>query len=385
VSEPRKILLLGSTGSIGRSTLDVVRHLRDRFRIVALSANSNARRLAEQALEFRPRAVAIGDASHAGDLRARLHGTGTEIWTGPGSIQRLVADVEADLVVSAVVGGCGLAAAVEAAERGRVLALANKESLVMAGHILMDLAARHGATILPVDSEHSAIHQAMMAGRRSEVERVILTASGGPFFRRSPGQLAAVTPEEALAHPNWDMGRKITVDSATLLNKALEVIEARWLFGLDSDQIGVLIHPQSIVHSLVEFQDGSVLAQLGVPDMKLPIQYALTWPERCPGPAPRLDMAGVRNLEFYEPDMDRFPALRLGFEAARVGGTVGTILSGANEIAVQAFLDGRIPFTEIIPLVQRVLDAHDFKPDPSLEEIFEADRWARTEARRCIC
>jgi len=267
---------------------------------------------------------------------------------------------------------------------GKRLALANKESLVMAGRLLMAEAARSGAEVIPVDSEHSAVFQAMACGRREEVRRVILTASGGPFYRRPAGELARVTPAEALAHPTWSMGPKITIDSATLVNKALEVIEAHHLFDLAADEIGVLIHPESTVHSLVEFVDGSVIAQLGPPDMRMPIQYALTWPERRSAPWERLDLAALGRLHFEEPDSEKFPALRLGFEVVRRGGTLGAALSGADEVAVEAFLAGRIRFSDIVPLLERVLAAHPWMAEPTLDDILRMDAWAKEETARCL-
>ena len=380
----KRIILLGSTGSIGRNTLEIVRAFPNRFRIVALAVNSSWQALADQALEFRPQAVAISDEKHSPDLQGRLKNTGVDILSGPSSISDIIKKCDADVVVSAVVGGCGLAAAIATLRKGKVLALANKESLVMAGHLIMNMARENGAMILPIDSEHSAIFQAMQAGRPEDLKRVIITASGGPFFRRELHELKDVRPEDALAHPTWNMGNKITIDSATLVNKALEVVEARWLFNLRPEQISVVIHPQSIVHSFVEFSDGSILAQLGRPDMKIPIQYAMTFPERCEGPAEKLDVVKMGNLEFIEPDMERFPALRLGFEAVRLGGTYGATLSAANEVAVDAFLNRRIGFADILSIIETVLDRHAYKAQPALAEVFEADLWARREADKCL-
>jgi len=285
-------------------------------------------------------------------------------------------------VVSAVVGSAGLLGTWAALEAGKRVALANKESLVVGGPLVTRLAAEHGAKILPVDSEHSAVFQALASGTSSEVRRVVLTASGGPFRTHTAAQLAEVTVEDALAHPTWSMGPKITIDSATLMNKALEVIEARWLFDLAAEQIEVVIHPQSVVHSMVEFRDGSIIAQLGPPDMKLPIQYALTWPERREGVATRLDWSRAWQLDFEPPDLDRFEALRLGQEVARSGGTAGAVLNAANETAVAAFLDRKLRFNQIVPAVRAALDNHDFDPDPSLAELLALDRWARQEVTR---
>jgi 1-deoxy-D-xylulose-5-phosphate reductoisomerase len=287
-----------------------------------------------------------------------------------------------DIVVSAIVGSAGLRSTWAALNAGKTVALANKESLVVGGPLITELARRKNAKILPVDSEHSAVFQSLQAGRPEEVRRIVLTASGGPFRTFSSAQLAQVTVADALAHPTWAMGPKITVDSATLMNKALEIIEARWLFGLSAEQIGVVIHPQSIVHSMVEYRDGSVIAQLSPPDMKLPIQYALTWPERREGVAAKLDWSRAMELRFEPPDFERFGALRLGLEAAAAGGTAGAVLNGANEGAVAAFIAGRLAFDRIVPACKSVFENHHFNPSPSLDEAIEADRWARQEVLR---
>jgi len=304
---------------------------------------------------------------------------------GSEAVAKVVASPEVAIVVSAVVGSAGLHGTWAALAAGKTVALANKESLVMGGALVTRLARQHGAAILPVDSEHSAVFQALQAGRAHEVRKVILTASGGPFRTYSDEQLESVTVAEALEHPTWDMGRKITIDSATLMNKALEIIEARWLFDLRPDQIGVVIHPQSIVHSLVEFIDGSVIAQMSVPDMKLPIQYALCWPDRKKGLVQTLNWEQAMRLDFEPPDFERFAALRLGLEVARAGGTAGAVLNAANETAVEAFLGGELAFRDIVPLVQDVLEHHDFDPNPTLDQLLAADRWARQEALRWVC
>ena len=328
--------------------------------------------------------MAVFDERTAGELREALpKGVAPEILVGPAGMEALAARGDVDVVLSAIAGGAGLPAALAAVRAGKRLALANKEALVMAGDLVMSEAARSGAEVIPVDSEHSAIFQSLAGGKRSEVRRVLLTASGGPFYRRPAGELAAVTPQEALNHPTWSMGPKITIDSATLMNKSLEVIEAHHLFGLAADQIQVIIHRESTVHSLVEFVDGSCLAQLGPPNMRTPIQYALTYPERRPAPWPRLDLAMLGRLHFEEPDVRKFPALALGFEVIRRGGTLGAALSGADEAAVAAFLEGQIRFTDMVPLVKRVLDAHPWVAKPTLGEILTADTWAREEAKRC--
>jgi 1-deoxy-D-xylulose-5-phosphate reductoisomerase len=378
----RRIVVLGSTGSIGQSTLDVVDHLNGRLEIVGLSAHSRRELFEEQVERYRPRLIALTDPESADYFASRALPSGTELLRGPDAIARLVTAPEVDVVVTAIVGSAGLRGTWHALEAGKTVAVANKETLVMAGPLVMDLAARKQATVLPVDSEHSAIFQAMQSGRRNEVSRVVLTASGGPFRGKKRAELDDVTAEEALRHPTWKMGPKITVDSATLMNKALEIIEARWLFDLRPEQIEVVIHPESIVHSFVEFTDGSVLAQLSPPDMRLPIQYALTYPERVPGPAKKLDWHRLRSLTFEQPDRETFPALDLGFEVARRGGTSGAVLNAANEAAVGEFLAGRLRFLDIPRVCRAILDHHPFSDRPSLEELHDLDRWARQEVVR---
>ncbi|MFO8012794.1 MAG: 1-deoxy-D-xylulose-5-phosphate reductoisomerase [Phycisphaerae bacterium] len=394
-----RIAILGSTGSIGRMTLEVLASLGPAYEVVALAAGRRVEALASQAIETGARLLGAADEAAAEALRRALpEGVTPEIVVGPEGLADLAARDEVDVVVSAVVGGAGLSAALAAARAGKRLALANKEALVMAGDLLMAEADAGGAEVLPVDSEHSAVYQAAAAGRRGEVQTVTLTASGGPFYRRPDADRDAVTPDEALDHPTWSMGRKITIDSATLVNKALEVIEAHHLFGLEADRIRVLIHPESTVHALVEFVDGSVMAQLGPPDMRTPIQYALTWPERRPSPWPRLDLAAMDGLHFETPDMARFPALDLGFEVVRRGGTAGAVFSAADEVAVEAFLAGRIRFSDIVRLADRVLRTHlaggadapagdihkGWSAEPDLETILKADAWAREETETCL-
>ena len=376
------IAVLGSTGSIGRSALEVIAGSAGRLRAVALSANGNTDLLLKQTQAARPARIVVTDRAAAAKQDWSALPPGTELLVGPEALEQLAADAEVDIVVSAIVGSAGLRSTWAALDAGKTVALANKESLVVGGPLITELARRRNAKILPVDSEHSAVFQSLQAGRPEEVRRIILTASGGPFRTFSAAQLAQVTVADALAHPTWAMGPKITVDSATLMNKALEIIEARWLFGLSAEQIGVVIHPQSIVHSMVEYRDGSVIAQLSPPDMKLPIQYALTWPERWEGVAAKLDWSRAMELRFEPPDFERFGALRLGLEAAAAGGTAGAVLNGANEGAVAAFLDGRLPFDRIVPACKSILENHHFNPSPSLDEVFEADRWARQEVLR---
>jgi 1-deoxy-D-xylulose-5-phosphate reductoisomerase len=376
------VAVLGSTGSIGRSTLEVVAASGGRLRVVALAARSNTALLAEQARQFQPRWVVATDPNAVARHDWTSLPPGTELLIGQESLQKVVSDPQVDTVVSAIVGSAGLRSTWAALEAGKTVALANKESLVVGGPLVMELAARRGATLLPIDSEHSAVFQALQSGRREEVRRVVLTASGGPFRTLTLDQLAQVTVAEALAHPTWDMGPKVTIDSATLMNKALEIVEARWLFDLRADQIGVVIHPQSIVHSMVEYRDGSVIAQLSPPDMKLPIQYALCWPDRLEGPAAKLDWGRAMRLEFEPPDFERFAALKLGLEVARSGGTAGAVLNGANEAAVAALLGGRLGFHQIVPACRAVVEHHNYDPHPTLEQALDLDRWARQEVMR---
>lgn len=381
--ERTNVVILGSTGSVGRSALSVIAHDRSaRLRARGLSAHTRWEPLVEQAREYRPRFIALTDAAAAAQINGQLRGSGVEVLVGPDGIERMVQDPETDRVLSAIVGAAGLRGTWAALEAGKLVALANKETLVVAGPLVMDLARRRKADILPVDSEHSAIFQCLRAGTHREVRRVVLTSSGGPFRGKSARELADVTPEEALRHPTWKMGPKISIDSATLMNKALEVIEARWLFDLRPDQIDVVVHPESIVHSMVEFVDGSVVAQLSPPDMRLPVQYALTYPDRVEGPCPRLDLSHRFSLSFEPPDRDTFPCLELGFEVMRRGGTAGAALNAANEAAVARFLDGQIGFLDIPRACRAALDHHSFDPRPSLDDLLRVDAWARQEVVR---
>jgi len=380
----KKLVVLGSTGSVGRNALEVVRAMPHRFQVVGLCARSRWGELAGQIHEFKPQVAALADVQCLDGLLGAVKGSSTQVLGGEEGVCEVAGWPEADIVLSAISGGVGLPSAVRALESGHTLALANKEALVMAGQFIMNLAARGGGEVIPVDSEHSAIFQAMRSGGRTEVAQVIITASGGPCYGMDEEQLRKVTPARVLQHPTWNMGTKVTVDSATMMNKALEIIEARWLFGLPPDRIRVLIHPQSIVHSMVEFVDGSVVAQLAVPDMKLPIQFALTHPERVEGPVQRLSLADVGRLEFMPASPEQFPALALGYRVAESGGTSGAVLNAANEVAVAAFLEGRIGFTDIVPHVQRVLDANRPGEASALEDIMAADRWAREEAQRWL-
>ena len=379
----KHIAVLGSTGSIGVNALSVLSHLPG-YRVAGLAAGSNFDLLARQAVQFGAEAVAVADDTSLSRLRSKLP-AGIRVLGGVAGIEAIASLPDADIVVVAISGSAGLPATLAALNAGKTVALANKESLVMAGGLVSQLARRKGLPLLPVDSEHSAIFQALAAGNRSEVRKVIITASGGPLRDVPLDELDLVTPERALQHPTWSMGRKITIDSATMMNKALEIVEARWLFGLDASQIEVLIHPQSIVHSMVVFCDGSVIAQMGAPDMRVPIQYALTYPNRQPGPVSEPDFAAIGRLDFLAPDPERYPALELGYRAAREDGTLGAVLNAANEVAVADFLHGRIPFTRITEIVREVMDLHDVIKQPDLPQILEADRWARqvcSEGRR---
>ena len=376
------MVVLGSTGSIGTSCLDVIEHLPDRLEVWGLSAHTRWQDLLQQVQRHEPRYVVVTDQEAARALAKHPLPARTQLLSGPDGVARMVADPDTDVVLTAIVGAAGLEGTWLALEAGKTVAVANKETLVMAGPLVMDLAKRKGATVLPVDSEHSAIFQAMRSGETGEVERVVLTASGGPFRGRPASELADVTPAQALKHPTWTMGRKITIDSATLMNKSLEIIEARWLFGLAPERIAVIIHPESIIHSFVEFHDGSVLAQLSPPDMRLPIQYALTYPARVSGPTRRLRWDELTTFRFEQPDHDTFPALGLGFEVARRGGTCGAVLNAANEAAVGAFLDGQLRFLDIPRACRDVLNHHHYSAQPTLGELHALDRWARTEVVR---
>ena len=373
----KRVTLLGSTGSIGKSSLSVLAALCDRFELTAVAGGSQWQLLANQARKYNLQKVLIADESKKSDLEKALVDTDCTVMGGEDAMVNLACDPDCDILIVAVVGAAALPAVLAATKAGKTIAIANKESLVVAGCLLMPLAKQYGATILPVDSEHSAILQAMHAGEPHEVDKVIITSSGGPFRTWSAEQIAAATLDDALNHPTWNMGPKISIDSATMMNKALEVIEARWLFDLDVDRIEVLVHPESIVHSLVEFRDGSVIAQLAAPDMQLPIQYALTFPERLAGPARRLNLGQLGQLNFEVPDVKRFPGLKLGFDVAAAGGSAGAVFNAANEAAVDAFRAGCIGFGQIAQQVKASLDAHHWIAQPNLSELLEADSWAR--------
>jgi len=376
------ISILGSTGSIGCNSLKVIEHLKE-FRVVALAAGRNMPKFAEQIAKFRPQLVSVDDQDCAETLERALHKFGAavpKIELNSNGLIAVATHEEAKTVISATVGAVGFVPTLRAIEAGKRIALANKETLVMAGELMTAAAERSGAEILPVDSEHNAIHQCLRGERNSEVKRLILTASGGPLRTKTQDEIANATPQQALAHPNWKMGDKITIDSATLMNKGFEVIEARWLFGFDADQISVVIHPQSVVHSMVEMVDGSVIAQMGVTDMRHAIQYALTYPERKENCVDPLKIAKLGSLSFEEPDIERFPCLSLAYRALKQGRTAPTVLNAANEVAVRAFLDGRIGFGEIARVNETVLTKHQTTDASSIENILAADGWARERA-----
>ena len=378
----RSISILGSTGSIGCNTLNVVEHLGD-VRVVAMAAGRNMRRFAEQVAKFKPELVSCDDEVCAEKLERLLHEYGApspDIELNSEGLVAVATHPEADLVVSATVGAVGFVPTLRAIEAGKRIALANKETLVMAGELMTAAAAKSGAEIIPVDSEHNAIHQCLRGENSEEVKRLILTASGGPFRTKTKEQIAAATREEALNHPNWDMGQKITIDSATLMNKGLEVIEAKWLFGFDADRISVIVHPQSVIHSMVEMVDGSVIAQLGVTDMKHPIQYALTYPQRQAGCLEPLNIAKLSGLTFEEPDLERFPCLGLAYRAIRAGGTMPAVLNAANEVAVRAFLDGKIRLSDIAGVNESVMNEHETVAVDTLVTVLATDGWARRRA-----
>lgn len=374
----KRITILGSTGSIGQSTLDVISRNSSEFRAVALVAGSNIDLLEEQISAFRPEVVAVADEKMAEKLSLRVHGT--KILFGSDGIQQAAAYESADMVISAIVGAAGLLPTLTAIRAGKDVGLANKEALVMAGSIVMSEAKKNGVRIIPVDSEHSAVYQCLEGRRKEDVRRIILTASGGPFVNRAKDELEDITAEDALKHPNWSMGRKISIDSATLMNKGLEVIEACWLFDLSPDLVDVLVHPQSIVHSMVEFTDRTFLAQMSMPDMRAPIAYALSWPDRLEVPLQGLELERIGQLTFKKPDQDSFPCLTYAYEAIRQNGTVPAVLNAANEVAVHAFLDKNIGFNDIPAVIRRTVKAHAVDLQPSLDDVIAADRWARLTA-----
>jgi 1-deoxy-D-xylulose-5-phosphate reductoisomerase len=380
----KNIAILGSTGSIGCNALEVIAHLGEPYRAVALSAHSQGQKLIEQVQKHRPQSVAITDERVTDDVVRQIRSLGAQVHLGGDGLVKLATRDDVDIVLASVVGAAGLPAVLAAVQAGKTLALANKESLVVAGSLLIPEARKRGVKILPVDSEHSAVFQAMQCGRAQDVRRVILTASGGPFRCASVEQIETATLADALNHPTWRMGNKITIDSATMFNKGLEIIEARWLFDIPASKIEVVIHPESIIHSMVEYVDGSVIAQLSPPDMRTPIQYALTYPERAEGISRRLDLSGAFKLHFEPPDPRRFPALRIAFDVAERGGTLGAVMNAANEAAVAAFVAGQIPFGEISRLVELTIAQHRLQHEPTLDDLLEADQWARRTVQTIV-
>ena len=377
----RKISILGSTGSIGTQTLEVVENL-ENIKVMAITGNSNIDLLEKQARKFYPELVAVMNEKNAEILKGRLADQKIRIVSGMDGLVEAATYEGVDTVVTSVVGNIGLKPTFEAIRAGKNIALANKETLVSAGQLVMDLAKKHHIHTYPVDSEHSAIFQSLQGNTGNKIQRILLTASGGPFRGKKREELEHVTAADALAHPNWSMGKKITIDSATLMNKGLEVMEAKWLFDVDVDQIEVLIHPQSIVHSAVEYEDGAIIAQLGEPDMRVPIQYALTYPKRVKNPFPRVDFAQRSNLTFDKPDMDTFKCLSLAYRALKTGGTLPAVLNGANEVAVARFLKGEISFLQIPALIEQTMDAYTVKYEYTLEDLLEADAWAKAYAKK---
>ncbi len=380
----KRLSILGSTGSIGVNTLHIVSQFPDRFEVVSLSAGVNTELLKQQVLRFRPKIVSVLNRELSETLRRELPHVPVEIVHGVEGLIQAATHPEVDQVVSAIVGAVGLIPTLSAIKTGKPIALANKETLVMAGKIIMEEAGQNHVQILPVDSEHSAIFQALLGHRKEDLHRLILTASGGPFLNLPASRLHEVTVKEALHHPRWEMGKKITIDSASLMNKGLEVIEAHWLFGIPIEKIAILIHPQSVVHSMVEYVDGSMVAQMGIPDMRIPISYALSFPERLPLDLPHLDLSNNGALNFSEPDLERFPCLNLAYQALRTGETMPAVLNAANEIAVNAFLEGSLKFTEIPLFVQRVMGEHEVKTVRTVEDILKADHWARDRSKAIL-
>ncbi|NTW57704.1 MAG: 1-deoxy-D-xylulose-5-phosphate reductoisomerase [Nitrospirae bacterium] len=380
----KKIAILGSTGSIGTSTLAVAEQFPDRFKVVAIAGGNNRELLESQIRRFRPSLAAIADAKAAESLRKKCNDMKVRIVSGVEGMIEVATAEAADITVSAIVGTAGLVPTIAAIQAGKDIALANKEVLVTAGELVMAESRRWNVRLFPVDSEHSAIFQCLHSGQRGDVKRLILTASGGPFRNHSKDDLTKVRLAEALKHPNWSMGRKITIDSATLMNKGLEVIEAHWLFGMAPEQIKVLVHPQSIVHSLVEYRDGSVVAQLGMPDMKGPIAYALSYPERLPDVSPSLDLASIATLTFQEPDRDLFPCLGYAYDALKAGGSMPAVLSAANEVAVRYFLEEKIGFLDVPRVLKLAMEAHAPVSFKTVDEVLKADLWARREAEKII-
>ena len=381
MNEQKQIAVLGSTGSIGKSVCDIVRRSRGRLKIVGLGAGRNLELLAKQIEEFSPLKVAVMTEELAQRLKGMISNSSVQVLWGKDGYNELASMAGADLVVSSMVGAAGLIPTVTAIEAGKDVALANKETLVAAGPLVMRLVEEHRVNLLPIDSEHSAIFQCLQGYRDSMVKKIILTASGGPFREKPAKELSSITPEEAVAHPNWSMGAKISVDSSTLMNKGLEVIEARWLFSVPPERIEVVVHPQSIIHSMVEYIDGSIIAQMGIPDMRVPISYALYWPDRMELDLPSLDLVNMGPLTFEAPQMEKFPCLGLAFKALEMGGTATTVLNAANEVAVEAFLQGKIPYLKISEIISEVLNELGGQEMESLDDVLRADALARLKAQ----
>lgn len=378
------ISILGSTGSIGTQALDVIKHSQE-YKVVALTTNRNIELLERQALEFNPKLVAVMDYKKSNILKDKLKGYNIKVVSGMQGLMEAAAIAAADVVITSVVGMIGLLPTLEAIKEGKKIALANKETLVTAGEIVMKEALKNKVNIIPVDSEHSAIFQGLRCGNRDEISKLILTASGGPFRGKSTNDLKNIKIEEALKHPNWSMGKKLTIDSATLMNKGLEVIEAKWLFNVDIDKIEVIVHPQSIIHSMVEYIDGSIISHMGVPDMRIPIQYALTHPRRTDNQIKKLNLISLKELTFELPDTRVFPCLELAYKAIKTGGTMPSVLNAANEVAVEMFLNNKIGFLDIPEIIYKVMDKHIMIKTPTLDDILESDKWAREIVKNITC
>ncbi|MFC1561427.1 1-deoxy-D-xylulose-5-phosphate reductoisomerase [candidate division KSB1 bacterium] len=379
----KRVILLGSTGSIGQNTVEILSRYRDEFELVGISAFSNIEILKRQIESFGPAAVSVGDTAKYPLLKDDLR-NGCRLYNGAEGITQMIHDLDADLVVNSIVGAAGLLPTLEAIRTRKNVALANKESLVVAGELVLAELRKHEVDLIPIDSEHSAIWQCLVGEEKQKIKKIVLTASGGPFLRRTADTYENITVEEALNHPNWNMGEKITIDSATLMNKGFEVIETHWLFGIPADKIGIVIHPQSVIHSMVEFIDGSIKAQLGMPDMKLPIQYALTYPERKPGTLDNKEIYKSIQLSFEQPDLEQFPCLKMAYQSLEAGGTAPAVLNAANEIAVRSFLQNDIRFSDIPSVIEGTLQEHTIISDPALGDYLEADSWARLTTERKV-
>ena len=380
----KKIVILGSTGSIGVTALRVIRQNPEKYKVVGLTAGRNVRLLLRQIAEFKPKAVAVLQEKDKEWLKSEVQDQFIEVYSGEEGFVKVATIAESDIVISSIMGAAGLIPTFSAIKAGKDIALANKETIVMAGPIVVEEVKKRGVFIIPVDSEHSAIFQSIQGHPKDDIKRVILTASGGPFKDASLEEMANVTPEQALKHPNWKMGKKITIDSATMMNKGLEVIEARWLFDIPVDKIDILVHPQSIVHSMVEYKDGSIIAQLGIPDMSIPISYALSYPHHVENDLPSLELDKIKVLSFEKPDLKRFKCIRLAYEAIKIGGSMPAVMNGANEVAVEAFLRKEIGFLDIPDIIERVMSVHEPFPVDSIASVMEADRWARQKAEDII-